>query len=100
MSETRRPHAIHTMRRRSNAVSKVALACGEAASEAARLLGESIEMGGSFQHEVRAAQIIEGVIADLRMISVEAAVAEFEPGHTQRKRSDAEPSPTLDLEAA
>lgn len=100
MNSARRPHAIHTMRRRSNAVSKVAIACGEAASEAARLLGESIEMGGSFQHEVRAAQIIEGVIADLRMIAADAAVAEFEPGHTQRKKSEVLPSPTLGLEAA
>ncbi len=100
MSDTRRPHAIHPMRRRSNAVSKVAIACGEAASEAARLLGESIEMGGSFQHEVKAARILEGVIADLRMISVEAAGAEFEPGHTQRRKREPSPSPTLGLEAA
>lgn len=94
MNDARRPHAIHAMRRKSNRLSKVAIACGEAASEAAHLLGLSIAVGGDMHCMLKAQDILEGLIADMRLLSTEAAVAEYEPGHTRRDKSEPE-QPTL-----
>lgn len=86
MSEERRPHAIHNLRKRMNRVSLTATAGGEALSEVSHLIGLALEGGnGEFWPLVRAQAIVEAVIGDQKLIAVEAATTENEPGHTQKR---------------
>jgi hypothetical protein len=92
---SRRPHAIHKLRARMAKLSRRADLCVARAAEAERLLGESIAGGGVYHQEAEAHSIIEALIADLRVIAVECAVAELEPGHTRRAPGASDTQPVL-----
>jgi len=89
VSADRRPHAIHFLRRRMAQVSVTAVAGVDQLEEARALIAMSRDLGGAVHLEERALEILDGAIADARMIAVETAVRQLEPGHTRRARKPA-----------